>query len=251
MSIKSIHEVGGVPPQPTKSNWIHRWETRTKIITCCLMVFGLVSLKSPPLLMLAWTCLFIMVLSMGMTLKQVLLRISWILPFLLLMSASLLISGGFPPSQERIHLILLLIFKSLSALLLMLILFFSQPIPAFFTGLSHMKLPSALISILFLSWRYLFLFWEKLIQIHRALRARLFRGSLRVDYYRTYGEIIGGMIVKSIDGSDKIYRAMASRGFNGRVPTGNPQKITCGDLLISCGMLFSVILLHIIEKWRF
>ncbi len=251
MTMKSISEIKGISPSPLKSTWVHRWETRCKTVTCLSMLVGIVSLKTPWLLLLICLCLFLMVLSMGMTLKQIFFRISWLLPFLLFMSLSLLISGGLPLEQGRIQLVLLLIFKALSALLLMLILFLSQSALDLLTGLASLKVPPVIVTVLFLSWRYLFLFWGKLVEIYRALSARLFKPSVGTGSYRIYGEIIGGMIVKSIDGSEKIYRAMQSRGFNGRIPTGPPKGITSMDILKSSFFFGSMILLHIIEKWRF
>ncbi|MBU5485736.1 cobalt ECF transporter T component CbiQ [Clostridium sp. MSJ-11] len=251
MTLKSIPSIKNAIPTTTKDSWIHHWESRTKTISCIIMVFTLVFLKTPLLLILSFAILTAIVLSMGVSIKQIVIRVVCFLPFLLLMSLPIMIGGGIPPTQERKTLALLLIFKSLNALFIMFIMFFSQPVPALLNGLAHMKLPSSFISIIFLSWRYVFILSERLSQFYKSLKSRLFQPRFHKNSFKVYGEIMGGMLVKSIDTSEKVYRAMASRGFNGKMPTSKPKSITIIDILKSVLFISSVILLHIIEKWWF
>jgi cobalt/nickel transport system permease protein len=64
--------------------------------------------------------------------------------------------------------------------------------------------------------------------------------------YQTYGEIIGGLFVKSIDGSDRVYKAMISRGYAGRSVVAEAQKIKALDVVKSMAMLISVAALYFI-----
>ncbi|AKL97239.1 cobalt ABC transport system permease protein CbiQ [Clostridium aceticum] len=249
MALKSIPTIKNSLPSTRKSSWVHSWETRIKASTCIMMTFALVSLKTPELLMLSFALLTLIVLSMGISPKQIIIRIGFFSPFLLLMTVPILVGGGLPISQERLQLALLLLFKSLSALLIMFIMFFSQPMPVLLNGLSHMKLPPFFISIVFLSWRYVFLLWEKLNQFYKALKARLFQPSFHTKSFKIYGEIMGGMVIRSIDSSEKIHKAMLSRGFNGKMPTASPKVITTLDVFKSIFIISSVMFLHIIEKW--
>ncbi|MEW9094131.1 MAG: energy-coupling factor transporter transmembrane component T [Clostridiaceae bacterium] len=251
MALKSIPSIKNAIPTTAKDSWIHHWESRTKTISCIIMVFSLVFLKTPLLLILSFAILTAIVLSMGVSIKQIAIRVVCFLPFLLLMSLPIMIGGGIPPTQERRTLALLLIFKSLNALFIMFIMFFSQPVPVLLNGLAHMKLPSSFITIIFLSWRYVFILSERLSQFYKSLKSRLFQPRFHKNSFKIHGEIMGGMLVKSIDTSEKVYRAMASRGFNGKMPTSKPKRITIIDILKSIFFISSVILLHIIEKWWF
>lgn len=165
------------------------------------------------------------------------------------MSIPLLLGGGIPPSKERETLALLLAFKSLNSLYIMFIMFYSQPTSELLSGLSHMKLPSLFMSIIFLSWRYVFLLGEKISNLYKALLSRLFNPKIGKNSLKVYGEIMGGMLIKSIDTSDKVYRAMSSRGFNGTIPTSSPKEIKALDIIKSVTMISAVILLNIFEKW--
>lgn len=231
------------------NSWIHRWETRTKMISCTISVFGLVALKTPNLLIASYLILLICLLTMGISIKDILKRTSYILPFIFFMSLPLLVGGGMPPSSERQTLVLLLAFKALNSLYIMFMIFYSQPTTELLNGLSYMKLPSFFISILFLSWRYIFLLGDKLANLYKALLSRLFRPSIRHNSLKTYGQVMGGMLIKSIDTSDKVHRAMSARGFNGTMPTSRPRKIKSPDLVKSTIMVSSVIVLNLLEKW--
>ncbi|MGN9164318.1 cobalt ECF transporter T component CbiQ [Tissierellaceae bacterium HCP3S3_D8] len=234
-----------------RDSWLHRWEPRTKIISCITMIFGLVFLKTPKLLIASYIILTIIVLYMGFSIKGLLKRTSYILPFIILMSIPILISGGLPPSQERIDLVLLLAFKGLNALYIMFIMFFSQPIPDLLNSLAYMKLPDFFISIVFLSWRYVFLLGENFSKLYKSLVSRLFRPSIHRESLKTYGQIMGGILIKSIDTSDKVYRAMVSRGFDGRMPISEPRRIGRMDIVKSIVVVSTVVLLNIFEKWWF
>ena len=130
--------------------------------------------------------------------------------------------------------------------LLMMMMIYSQRVQLLFNGIGSMHLPDKLVSVLFLSWRYAFLIWEKLSQTHKALHSRLFQGGMKLRTYQTYGEIIGGLFVKSIDGSDRVYKAMISRGYTGRSVVAEAQKITALDVVKSMAMLISVAALYFI-----
>lgn len=245
--IPSIKDM--IPITAKKDSWISRWEPRTKVITCILMVFGLVFLNTPKLLIISYAILTTLVLSMGISIKEFLKRTSFFLPFIILMAIPILLGGGFPPNKERIILAQLLAFKGLNALSIMFIMFFSQPVPELLNALSYMNIPGFLITIIFLSWRYVFLLGERLNRLYKALVSRLFKPGFNRDSFKAYGQVMGGMLIKSIDTSDKVYRAMASRGFDGTMPTSKPREIKILDILKSVILISSVILLNVIEKW--
>jgi cobalt/nickel transport system permease protein len=169
-----------------------------------------------------------------------------LLPFLIFLSVPVLLGGGWPPAAARVELVLLLVLKAVCTVFLLIIIIFTQPIQAIFNGIGHMKLPDKLVSVLFLSWRYVFLFWDKLSQTYRALSARLFQGGLNTRSYKTYGEIIGGLFVKSIDSSERVYKAMLSRGYTGKNVVAASEKVTCLDLVKSIFMLTSAAALYFI-----
>lgn len=249
MASEPVPSIKNIVETVAKDSWVYRWEPRTKVVSCVAMVFGQVFLNTPKLLIILYVFLTILVISMGFSIKQLIKRTCFFLPFVIIMSIPILIGAGLPPSEERVTLALLLAFKGLNALYIMFIMFFSQPVPELLNALAYMKLPSSLITIIFLSWRYVFLLGERFNQLYKALVSRLFEPGFNTDSFKAYGQVMGGMLIKSIDTSEKVYRAMASRGFDGTMPTSKPRDICPLDILKSVIMVSSVIMLNVIEKW--
>lgn len=230
--------------QQEQKTWVSRWEVRMKLVTCIAIAFLLVPVKNPIALGVYAVFLFALLFTARLPLRRVLQRLLLLLPFLIFLAVPVLLGGGFPPSPERVELILLLMLKAVCTVFLLFIIVFTQPVQLLFNGIGHMHLPDKLVSVLFLSWRYVFLFWEKLFQTYKALRSRLFRGGLNMRAYKTYGEIIGGLFVKSLDSSERVYKAMISRGYTGRSVVAEAQKITPLDWFKSTVMLTSTAVLY-------
>lgn len=242
MKIRNLDKEDG----QRKHTWVAAWEVRMKLVTCIAIAFLLVPVKNPITLGGYTVFLLVLLLSARLPLRRVLQRLLLLVPFLSFLAVPVLLNGGFPPSPALVEVMLLLILKAACTVFLMMMMIYSQPAQLLFNGIGNMHFPDKLVSVLFLSWRYAFLIWEKLSQTHKALHSRLFQGGVRVRTYKTYGEIIGGLFVKSIDGSDRVYKAMISRGYAGRSVVAEAQKITALDVFKSISMLISAAALYFI-----
>ena len=56
------------------------------------------------------------------------------------------------------------------------------------------------------------------MKLRTAMKARGFRPANTLHTYRTFGYLIGMMLVRSMERSERILGAMKCRGFNGRIP---------------------------------
>ncbi len=229
----------------------HRWEPRTKTIAMVGSVFLISALNQVSLVIIAFLTLFIMVNIMGLRGVELVKKTSRLLPFIILMSIPIILGGGLDIDKERVNTALLLGFKGLSSLYLMFLLFYSQPLVDLLAALSYMKIPDTLMSVLFLTWRYVFILGEKLRRMYKALSARLFKPSLDRITFNTMGQIMGGTIIKSLDTSDTVYKAMQARGFTGKIPVSRPREIKVRDLLKTLGLIGFFIALIFIERWWF
>jgi cobalt/nickel transport system permease protein len=54
--------------------------------------------------------------------------------------------------------------------------------------------------------------------LKRAIHIRAFRPGTNMHTYKTYAYLVGMLIVRSYDHSQRIYQAMLCRGFTGRFP---------------------------------
>lgn len=95
-------------------------------------------------------------------------------------------------------------------------------------GLRKFHLPMVVTTLSRLVYTYAFVFIDEL---HRTLRAYHSRTPVRrISRMKVYGHIAGAILLRSIDRSDYIYKAMISRGFDGNFPDGNSNRLKMGDL---------------------
>lgn len=227
------------------------WEPRTKTIAAILVVFGVIMLETPLLVLAAFILTFLSALVMGLSLRFLISKLAIIAPFLILMAIPLIFGAGIPAAPDRYEFASLIILKALTSMLVMTIMLATQPLQEYLDGLAHLKVPSALISILFLACRYGFLFMEEVKNIQKAMTSRLFTPGVNKRAIVAYGEMAGGVFVKSIDSADNVYRAMAARGFTGKMPVGTPKKITSLDFVKAVVAVAVIFIIVIFERWWF
>jgi cobalt/nickel transport system permease protein len=96
-------------------------------------------------------------------------------------------------------------------------------------SLRRFRMPLVITILSKLVYTYIFIFIDEL---HRTLRAYKSRTPVRrVSRVKVYGNIAAGILLRSMDRSDYIYRAMISRGFDGEFPEGNVHRCKAQDAL--------------------
>lgn len=231
------------------NSWAHRWEPRTKTVAAVSFVIGIITLQSLHLLLTAFSLTLLAALSTGLRPQAIMRRMLWTAPFLLLMALPLVLGGGFPIATERGLTASLLIFKALTSILVMAILLGTQSVQQYFCGLAHMRLPALLVAVLYLAYRYVFLFRDQVATMQRALAARGFQPGLKKSSFKVFGEMAGGLLVKAVDRSDAVYRAMSARAFAGRLHTGRPLPVTKRDQ-VKCGLVLMFTAIIMLAEWR-
>lgn len=114
-----------------------------------------------------------------------------------------------------------------------LILIASTGIHRLCAGLERMGVPSVFaVQILFL-YRYLFVIGEEALRMTRSVRIR--SAGPGKPTLRTYGSLAGTLLIRSIDRAQRVYRAMVSRGFDGRVRLLHRDRPGLKDVLFLCG----------------
>jgi cobalt/nickel transport system permease protein len=108
----------------------------------------------------------------------------------------------------------------------------------------HFKIPKKLVTVFFLFYRYLTVIHEEYVKIKRAVAVRGFAPKTNLHTYKTYAYIVGGMLIKSYDKAEEIYKAMLCRGFKGYFPLFDHFHIKKSDLLFG---VISVAIFILIE----
>ncbi|MFZ5774175.1 MAG: cobalt ECF transporter T component CbiQ [Thermodesulfobacteriota bacterium] len=121
-----------------------------------------------------------------------------------------------------------------------LLLIATTSFPGVCQALRDLGAPPLFVSQLLFLHRYLFVLLEEAMRMSRARELRAFGGQglgMRVA-----GRIIGVLFIRTVERSERIYRAMLCRGFHGDIPVGRRHRPGWPDLLflaLTAGWLFA------------
>ncbi|SET55431.1 cobalt ECF transporter T component CbiQ [Oceanobacillus limi] len=224
--------------------WARSWESRSKLIAAICYIFGVISLTTLPTLIIAYTFSLITLVSMRISFILLLKRYLIITPFLLLMTLPLFSQY----TMDNALFASLIIIKAFTSMTVITILLETQSLDTLMNSLTGLKMPPMLITILILSYRYVFLFLDDISRMMTAAKSRFFKGELGVRSLRVYGHFIASLLIKALHRSDKMYEAMASRGFNGQLAFQSTKKVGYHDIFKTCLTVIVIALLIIFER---
>jgi cobalt/nickel transport system permease protein len=146
-----------------------------------------------------------------------------------------------PQSRSRVGIIAL---KS-NGLLLWLSAFISTiDITSLGHALNHLKVPDKLTHLFLTSVRYIDVLFMEYQRLIKAMKVRGFKPAMNRYTYRMYSYLVGMLLVKSFDRSERIFAAMKCRGFSGHfyvLDHFHWQKADSLAVIIFSALCFSLI----------
>ena len=128
--------------------------------------------------------------------------------------------------------------------------------PDLLAALQQLRVPKLFVAILGLMWRYLFVISD---EASRMLRARTSRSAAAQGAPRKGGSIgwrarvtggmAGSLFLRSLERSDRVYAAMAARGYNGDLPASEVQPLPASSqrmLILGFCVLFLLLVLGLL-----
>ena len=83
-------------------------------------------------------------------------------------------------------------------------------------ALAHFQVPQKLTQLLLFMVRYFDVLGREYARLRAAMRVRCFRPAMNGHSYRMFGYLVGMLLVRSFDRSERVLAAMKCRGFRGR-----------------------------------
>jgi len=130
----------------------------------------------------------------------------------------LLSLGPLKASTTGGLLTLLIFLKSNLIVLTTTALLSSSPVFALAHALHHLRVPDKLVQLLFFTFRYLHVIEREFYRLKEAALLRGFVPKTNLFTYRTIAYLVGSLLVRSYDRSQRVYEAMLCRGFSGTFP---------------------------------
>jgi cobalt/nickel transport system permease protein len=211
---------------PCPDSPIRRLDPRWKLAALLVAAAVAACLRSLPAMLLALAGAQILTVVSRLPFRWLTIRLGSLALFVALFTLPLpLLLGEDGPawqvgpvrfSQRGVGVALLLSAKAVTVVALMLVLLATAPLDSTLKAAHSLRVPSLLIQLSLLSYRYVFLAADELARLRVALRVRGYRNRADRHSYRTVGHVAGTLLVRSFERSERVGQAMRCRGFDGR-----------------------------------
>ncbi len=237
---------------------IHRMDPRVKIIVgiafACLVALS----QKFNTLVCALGFAFILLMIARLSFREVFWRLAVVNGFVLFLwvflpwtvpGQELFTFGPITGSREGVLLAGAITLKSNAILIAFIVLLSSSSPFTLFHALSHLRMPGKIVHLFFFCYRYIFVIQSEYKRLRTAMKMRAFQPGTNLHTYRSFAYLVGMLLVKSFDRSERVYQAMLCRGFQGEYPTLVNFYVKRLDILYGIGMFCMLLTMFIIE-WK-
>lgn len=223
-----------------KQTFIHRINPVIKLLVTLAFIFSVVSFPKYEVHRMVPFFLFpVLVISAGdIPVAAVLKKLLVVSPFVLFIGifnpvfdteivyriSGLPVSGGW---ISYASIMIKFVLTVSSALLLIA----TTSFPGICSALERLRVPKIFVVQLLFLYRYIFVLAEEVMRIVRARNMRSFGGEGKD--MKTFININGVLLIRSIERSERIYQAICSRGFDGHIRMLKDSSIRLVDIIFA------------------
>ncbi len=257
-------------PYHERVSAVHQLDARVKFIltVAFILTVSLTPIGAWPiyvlLLAISISTILLSDLGLGVVLKRAAIAVPFALaalPILFTIKGTPLftLSLGFvtlTASAEGLERCVSILLKSFISVQMAIVLAMSTPFPKLLEAMRAVKLPKLLVAIFGLMWRYLFVLADEATRLIRARTARSgapnqpgFRQGGSVAWRgKTAGGMAGNLFLRSFERGDRIYNAMAARGYDGDVRAITLSAIPASHRIVLAGGLVVCVCLLLLTR---
>jgi cobalt/nickel transport system permease protein len=119
-------------------------------------------------------------------------------------------------SQQGLILVAKIALKGNAIVLAILVLIGTMDVNTLGHAMSHLRVPASLSHLFLFTVRYLDVLHSEYLRLRWAMKVRCFRPRMNRHTYHSFGNLLGMLLVRGYDRSERILAAMKCRGFQGR-----------------------------------
>lgn len=142
-----------------------------------------------------------------------------------------------------------IMFKSWVSVQVAIVFAASTSFPDMLLAMRAIKIPRLIVSLFGLMWRYMFVMADEAMRLLRARSARsgsiegLRSGGSIAWRAKVTGGLAGNLFVRSLDRGDRIYSAMAARGYDGEIRAFPLPPLSAASWITLSGGLVTLMVL--------
>ncbi|MDJ0925080.1 MAG: cobalt ECF transporter T component CbiQ [Acidimicrobiia bacterium] len=223
---------------------LHRLRPQTKIAAAFLFVFAVVATPREAV----WAFAFYAVVVVGLAawaelgFRFVAIRLVVIAPFILAALLFPFIAGGEKISVLGAELsrsglwdMWNVVAKATLGLLTSIVLAGTTEIPTMLRGLDALRVPRVLTAIMGFMIRYLDVVLGEFSRMRVAMRSRAYEPTW-FGHIRPYATSAGAIFVRSYERGERVYLAMAARGYDGHMPAGATDTAAASEWIAALSL---------------
>lgn len=234
----SLAGVTGANPLVVNQSLIDRLHPRTRLLSAVVFVMVFVALHNLWTLVLALVAALSLVALARLPLASLRQRMTHVEGFMVLLFVVLPFTtpgepvaalGPLSISAEGLLLTATIVLTvNASVLAIFALLSTLEPVRLGHT-LASLRVPDKLVHLLLFTVRYIAVFRAETARLREAMRARAFTAGSNRHTWRTFGNLVGMMLIRSLERAERVDEAMRCRGFTGKLPMIVMQEQARGD----------------------
>ncbi len=235
---------------------LHAWDPRTKIVSFSILLISIVLLKDLTAVLIALALAIVLVLLSRIPFSFVLIHLRWVLLFVATLFLVLsLTTPGDPAARlwvlsiswQGLELGLLVALRAISAVLLIFPMMGTTRFDRSLKALERLRIPASMVQLVMFTHRYIFLLLDEGRRMSVAARSRGWKRKTNALTLRLTANLVGMLLVRSLERAEHIRDAMLSRGYTGKIETIEDFRVSRGDLIKTLLVTTGAFTLHLGE----
>lgn len=205
---------------------IKTWDPRFKVFALFALIISIAVLKTIPMAGVALLVAVIIIGVSALPLHFISHGLSFILVFLV--PFFVIMPFSYPGEQaftvlglsfawEGMRYATLIFTKALAIVLISFAVFGSSRFDVSMIALQKLRCPKVIVQMLLFTYRYTYVFLEEMQRMHTSMLARGFVARSDGRTLRVYGNFVGTLLIRSFERTDRVYKAMLSKGYQGEL----------------------------------
>ncbi|MFC1823108.1 cobalt ECF transporter T component CbiQ [Thermodesulfobacteriota bacterium] len=158
--------------------------------------------------------------------------------------------GPLVATQEGIRYSAMITIKSNAIMMAIIALLATMSTFTAARALRFFRISEKMVNIIFFTYRYLHVIYLEYQRMMKTIKIRGFRPGNNWHTYKTYAHLVGMLLVRSYDRTERVRAAMICRGFNGRFYDLMEFRGRASDLIILVLALLAVLSIGLLQWTR-